>query len=114
MIAPTVTHPLPEEVERSLAECGGIKGLLERLPGERTLKNRSAVYHAVADPTRLKILEILKGQPLCVCIIKAILNIADSKLSYHLTVLKKAGLIEGGKKGNWILYWVTERGREFL
>ncbi len=105
---------LPEEVEQSLTQCGGIEGLLERIPSNRALKARSLVYNAVADPMRLKILELLKDQPLCVCIIKRILDIADSKLSYHLSVLKKAGLIQGGKKGNWIIYSITERGREFI
>ena len=105
---------LPEEVQCSLTECGGIEGLIERLPGDRVLKAKSYVYHAVADPMRLKILAMLKDQALCVCIIRAVLNIADSKLSYHLSILKKAGLIEGGKKGNWIIYSITPRGREFL
>jgi ArsR family transcriptional regulator len=72
------------------------------------------VYHAVADPIRLKILEMLKDQPLCVCVIRTILKIADSRLSYHLNILKKTGLIRGGKQGNWIIYSITERGKEFL
>jgi DNA-binding transcriptional ArsR family regulator len=105
---------LPEEVEQSLAQCGGIDGLLERIPSNRTLKARSQMFTAVADPMRLKILELLKDQSLCVCVIRVILDIADSKLSYHLSVLKNAGLIKGGKKGNWIIYSITERGREFL
>jgi ArsR family transcriptional regulator, arsenate/arsenite/antimonite-responsive transcriptional repressor len=101
-------------VECSLAECGGIEGLIKQLPSDRVLKARSLVYHAVGDPIRLRILEMLRNQSLCVCIIRSILDISDSKLSYHLNVLKKAGLIEGGKKGNWIIYSITERGREFL
>jgi ArsR family transcriptional regulator len=104
---------LPKEVECSLEECGGIEGLLEKLPTNRALVSQSKVYSAVADPVRLKILELLKDQPLCVCVIKTILSIADSKLSYHLNVLKKAGLIKGGKKGNWIIYSITEKGKGF-
>jgi DNA-binding transcriptional ArsR family regulator len=104
---------LPKEVECSLAECGGIEGLTERLPSDRALKARSYVYHAAADPMRLKILALLKDQDLCVCVIRSVLDIADSKLSYHLNVLKKAGLIDGGKKGNWIVYSITDRGKEF-
>jgi DNA-binding transcriptional ArsR family regulator len=105
---------IPKEIECSLEECGGIEGLLEKLPANRVLVSRSRMYLAVADPVRLKILELLKEQPLCVCVIKTILSIADSKLSYHLSVLKKAGLIKGGKKGNWIIYSITEKGKEFL
>jgi DNA-binding transcriptional ArsR family regulator len=114
MINSPMPESLPEEVECSLAECGGIAGLLERLPDERVLKARSSLYRSVADPTRLKILAMLEDQPLCVCVIKSVLRIADSRLSYHLGILKKTGLIKGGKKGNWIIYAITERGKEFL
>ena len=53
---------------------------------------------------------MLAVQPLCVCVIKAVLEIADSKLSYHLSVLKKAGLIQGDQQGNWIIYRLTGGG----
>jgi ArsR family transcriptional regulator len=51
---------------------------------------------------------------LCVYVIKACIRIADSKLSYHLTILKKAGLIEGEPRGNWIIYRLTEKGKKFV
>lgn len=110
----TLPSSLPEEVERALTRCGGIEGFLGRLPKDRELRRRSALYRAAGDPIRLKILAMLRDQPLCVCIMKSILGIADSKLSYHLNVLKKARLIEGGKRGNWIIYSITDAGREFL
>jgi ArsR family transcriptional regulator len=42
------------------------------------------------------------------------MRIADSKLSYHLTILKDAGLIEGEYQGNWIIYNITDTGRHHL
>ncbi|MDD1704012.1 MAG: ArsR family transcriptional regulator [Methanoregula sp.] len=57
-------------------------------------------------------LHSLAVQPLCVCVIKEIAGIADSKLSYHLNQLKKAELIEGEPQGSWIIYhltWLGER-----
>jgi ArsR family transcriptional regulator len=62
------------------------------------------------NPLCLKILAMLAVQPLCVCVIKAVLGIADSKLSYHLSVLKKTGLITGEAQGNWIIYRLTADG----
>jgi ArsR family transcriptional regulator len=41
------------------------------------------------------------------------MSIKDSKLSYHLSVLRDNGLIEGKQKGNWIIYSVTEKGRNY-
>ncbi|HQD26849.1 MAG TPA: metalloregulator ArsR/SmtB family transcription factor [Methanoculleus thermophilus] len=102
--------PLPPDVEESLCRCGGIAGLVKQLPDDTALKRESAIYRALADPFRLKILAMLSVQPLCVCVIKAVLGIADSKLSYHLSVLKKAGLIAGEAQGNWIIYRLTPDG----
>jgi DNA-binding transcriptional ArsR family regulator len=101
---------LPPGIEESLCRCGGIEGLLARLPENETLERASIVFKALADPIRLKILAMLAKQPLCVCVIKAVLGIADSKLSYHLSVLKKAGLIVGDQQGNWIIYRLTNEG----
>ena len=101
---------LPPDVEESLCQCGGIAGLVEQLPEEGILERESALHRALADPFRLKILAMLAVQPLCVCVIKAVLGIADSKLSYHLSVLKKAGLIAGETQGNWIIYRLTDDG----
>lgn len=54
---------------------------------------------------------MLSPQPLCVCVIKEVIGIADSKLCYHVSVLKKVGLIEGEPQGNWIIYSLTDIGR---
>jgi DNA-binding transcriptional ArsR family regulator len=104
------TLPLPPGIEESLCQGGGIEGLLERLPDGETLEKPGIVYKALADPMRLKILVVLAVQPLCVCVMKAVLGIADSKLSYHLSVPKKAGLIVGDQQGNWIIYNLTNTG----
>jgi ArsR family transcriptional regulator len=39
---------------------------------------------------------------------------AGSKLSYHLNILKESGLIEGKYHGNWIIYSLTDTGREHI
>ncbi|NYT06275.1 MAG: winged helix-turn-helix transcriptional regulator [Methanomicrobiales archaeon] len=104
---------IPEEVAASLCACGGIEGLETLLPSDAELARSSARHRACADPIRLKILAMLGVQPLCVCVIKAVLVIADSKLSYHLGVLKNAGLIRGEQQGNWIIYSLTTEGREW-
>ena len=106
----TETLSLPPEVEESLCRCGGITGLTGRLPGNEVLERESALHRALADPIRQKILAMLAVQPLCVCVIKAVIGIADSKLSYHLSILKRAELIIGEAQGNWIIYRLTAEG----
>ncbi|MCK5642373.1 MAG: winged helix-turn-helix transcriptional regulator, partial [Gammaproteobacteria bacterium] len=52
--------------------------------------------------------------PSCACMLKEVTGLPDSRLSYHLTNLKKAGLISGDKEKNWIIYSLTDRGEQIL
>ncbi len=104
---------VPEEVEDELEETGGLLELMKNIE-EEEIEEQSEIYKAISKPLRLKILTLLAQQDLCVCLLKEILDIADSKLSYHLSVLKDAGLIEGERKANFVIYRITEKGKRFL
>ena len=105
---------IPEVIRKELEQRGGFDALLNSVPPFKDLEKRTKTYHALSDPIRMTILCLLAVQPLCVCVIKACIRIADSKLSYHLTILKKAGLIEGEPQGNWIIYRLTEKGKKIV
>jgi DNA-binding transcriptional ArsR family regulator len=105
---------LPEEIADSLCSCGGLEGLVDHLPSDDLIEHMREWYRACADPARLKILCLLRVQPLCVCVIKNMVKMADSKISYHLTILKKAGLIEGEQQGYYIIYRITPDGQSFI
>jgi len=106
--------PIPQEIADSLTAVGGVPGLDALLPDGVSLTSASLVHHALSEPLRLKIVHALAVQPLCVCVIKEIVGIADSKLSYHLNQLKKAGLIEGEQQGSWIIYHLTPLGERCM
>ena len=61
-------------------------------------------FHALADEPRVKIVEMLSHKERCVCELEQVLDIAQSKLSFHLKVLKDAGLIADRKQGRWMFY----------
>jgi ArsR family transcriptional regulator len=63
-----------------------------------------ALFHALSDATRLSILEMLRGGELCVCDLQDALEAAQSRLSFHLRVLKEAGLVSDRKEGRWSYY----------
>ncbi len=105
---------IPETVQEEIDRAGGIEGLVSQVPAEKDLLSMARAHQALSDPIRLKALYLLAAQPLCVCVIKEVLGIADSKLSYHLTTLKEAGLIEGEQWKSWIIYRLTERGRSCI
>ncbi len=105
---------LPEEVRRSLEELGGLEALSRRVPGKEELNDAVSSYKAMADGLRLQILHMLAISPLCVCVIKAVTGVEDSKLSYHLSIMKAAGLIDAEKRGSWIIYNISETGEGLL
>lgn len=92
-------------------ECvGGTSGLAKKLQSDRTLEKTSSIFNALSDPKRLKILEIVTVRPVCVCVIKEMLGIPDSKLSYHLNVMKDAGLIRSKHDRKYLFYYPTRLG----
>jgi ArsR family transcriptional regulator, arsenate/arsenite/antimonite-responsive transcriptional repressor len=105
---------IPEQIRAELERVGGLDALAVAVPSPQELEEKSRLHHALSDPLRLTILHLIRDQPLCVCVINRFMRIADSKLSYHLTILKESGLIEGEPHGNWIIYRITEEGRRFL
>lgn len=66
-----------------------------------------ALFHALSDPTRLSILELLREGELCVCELQVELAAAQSRLSFHLRVLREAGLVTGRREGRWSYYSIV-------
>lgn len=61
-------------------------------------------FHALSEPLRLQILDLLRTQELCVCDLCEVLSIPQSKLSFHLKVLREAELVRSRQAGRWIYY----------
>jgi len=62
------------------------------------------LFHALSDPTRLEALEMLREGERCVCELQDQLDAAQSRLSFHLKVLRDAGLVQDRKEGRWSYY----------
>ncbi|BAY47698.1 transcriptional regulator [Scytonema sp. HK-05] len=61
-------------------------------------------FHALSDPLRISVIELLRNQELCVCDLCEALEVSQSKLSFHLKTLKEAGLVRSRQQGRWIYY----------
>jgi ArsR family transcriptional regulator len=77
----------------------------------KTLTSTAIVtgFHALSDPLRLQVVELLQQQELCVCELCDRLSqdggrISQSKLSFHLKTLKEAELVRTRQEGRWIYY----------
>jgi arsenate reductase/ArsR family transcriptional regulator len=71
------------------------------------MRELEVALKAAGDPTRTRILKLLAGGELCVCQIQAVLGIAPSTVSKHLSILKFAGLVEDRREGKWIHYRIS-------
>lgn len=73
---------------------------------EATVDELANVYKALADPTRVQMLHMLKAatEPICVCDFTAEFDLGQPTVSHHLGKLKAAGFIDSFKRGVWAFY----------
>jgi ArsR family transcriptional regulator, arsenate/arsenite/antimonite-responsive transcriptional repressor len=67
-------------------------------------KRAAELFHALSDETRLSVLERLKGGEQCVCELTDAMKAGQSRLSFHLKVLKDAGFLRDRREGRWMYY----------
>ncbi|MBW4622367.1 MAG: metalloregulator ArsR/SmtB family transcription factor [Cyanosarcina radialis HA8281-LM2] len=61
-------------------------------------------FHALSEPLRIQVLDLLRDRELCVCDLCETLGVSQSKLSFHLKALKEAQLVQSRQEGRWIYY----------
>lgn len=74
------------------------------VPRIKDLDALTQLYSALADPTRLRILALLRDGEVCVCDIHASLDVPQPTASRHLAYLRKAGLVDARRAGTWMHY----------
>ncbi|HXW99817.1 MAG TPA: metalloregulator ArsR/SmtB family transcription factor [Candidatus Acidoferrales bacterium] len=99
----------------TVIDFGGIP--IERMPSAEPLLDRA--LHAIADPTRRRILQALKegaAKPegkmrpcLCAGDVEERVQLSQPTISHHMAILTKAGLVEATKQGQWRWYRRNER-----
>ena len=71
-------------------------------------------FHALSDETRLRILQQLQAGEQCVCDLTDVFQTGQSRLSFHLKVLREAGLVLDRREGRWMYYSLNQEGLEVL
>lgn len=66
------------------------------------------LFKSLADKTRLRLLNLMGDDEICVCFLVEALKISQPKISRHLAYLKKAGVVSARRDGKWIHYRVIE------
>ena len=94
-------------LERDVAECCAPLAC-EPLPAAGA-EELAALFKAVADPVRLRLLSMIACHPggeSCVCDLTPAFNMTAPSISYHLKILREAGLISSERRGTWVYYRV--------
>ena len=68
------------------------------------MRDLANVLRALADPSRLRIMNILSHQCMCVCDLQTVLGLSQPLASRHLASLRHAGLVEDRRGGTWVCY----------
>lgn len=71
------------------------------------IKLSAELFKTIGHPVRIKILQLLDKGELCVCDMIEQIDIEQSNLSQHLSVLKKQGLLDSRKDGQRVIYWLS-------
>ena len=70
----------------------------------------AAMFKALSDPVRLRLLSLIASHPggqACVCEISPAFDVSQPTISHHLKTLRSAGLLDCERRGTWVYYWVV-------
>lgn len=84
------------------------KGVKEVSEGANGPSDAAAVFRALGEETRLRIVERLSSGTLCVCDLATEIGAKQPLLSFHLKTLREAGVVDAARKGRWIYYSLND------
>jgi ArsR family transcriptional regulator len=65
------------------------------------------LFRALADPTRLRLINLMSEQEICVCYFIEVIGAPQPKISRHLAYLRRAGIVAARREGKWMHYRLT-------
>jgi ArsR family transcriptional regulator len=74
---------------------------------EKNLRELEALFAALGDATRLKMLKVIADEELCSCELMATLELTQPTTSHHLGILERAGLLSSRRNGKWVFYKIA-------
>lgn len=75
---------------------------------EKVLAEMENLFMALADKTRLRLLNLMREDEICVCFFVEVLGESQPKISRHLAYLRNAGIVESRRDGKWMHYKIIE------
>jgi DNA-binding transcriptional ArsR family regulator len=109
-VDPTPAGPFASDAECSalLVDSDALARVRRQLSGDARLELTAAIFSALADPTRLRILDALGIEELCVCDLAEVCGISQSGVSHQLRLLRDLGLVAYRRDGNRAVYRLAD------
>lgn len=103
-----MTTQIKPQIEAPQALCCPIEQVAPE--GETPLAETAAVFKALSDETRLRMLKAISHMDeMCECNIVPVFGLSQPTISYHLKVLREAGLITSERRGQWVWHRVNDK-----
>ena len=94
----------------SASPCCGIEADHVHSDVSEELEAAAVTFKALSDPTRLRILKAISGTgELCECNIVPTFGLSQPTISYHLKILREAGLVRSERRGQWVYHQLNEK-----
>jgi DNA-binding transcriptional ArsR family regulator len=84
-----------------------LKDLADEVARADSVEKQTRLFKALADETRLRILNLLRSREMCVCEIMIALGLTQPTASHHLKILEGAELVKDVRKGKWVFYKIA-------
>lgn len=78
------------------------------MSGKRSFDDELMFFRALADRTRLRLINLMGDDEVCVCFFVAVLGAGQPKISRHLAYLRRAGVVSARRDGKWMHYRLVE------
>ena len=78
------------------------------MSGKRSFDDELLFFRALADRTRLRLINLMGDDEVCVCFFVAVLDTNPPKISRHLAYLRRAGVVSARREGKWMHYRLVE------
>jgi ArsR family transcriptional regulator, lead/cadmium/zinc/bismuth-responsive transcriptional repressor len=102
------TGAVDEACCATIVDAEAIARVRTQLMSESQVSRTVAIFSALSDPTRLKILDALAGEELCVCDLSEVCGISQSGVSHQLRLLRDRGLVAYRRDGNRAVYRLAD------
>ena len=104
-----IRKPEPELCDEQIVHIDAVREARANLPPSSVVAEASALFAALGDPTRLRLVAALAARELCVCDLAATLGLSQSGVSHQVRVLRQLGVVRPRRDGRRVYYALDDQ-----